>query len=142
MNRYWMIFLAFVGLVALWHSVKGGNELYKYYTLSKSAVASSIKITTKEFSNGRFGGNASYSFTLGNQLFSGETFLEDPIFRNREAMDSNIPRLEAQKWRIWFQPSNPLNSALSKVFPFKEVIYSIILWGLLFYFVWLGYYTK
>jgi hypothetical protein len=74
-------------------------------------------------------------------MYSGASVLTDEPFRNRWGAQEAITQYAAKEWRVWFDHKDPDYSSLQKKFPLKECVSAIFLWGLLLYFLWLGFYV-
>lgn len=83
---------------------------------------------------------ADYKFVVEGKSLSGSTDLTSDSYLNRATAESAIPNTSQRPWKVWYDSDNPDYSSLEKDFPIKYYIYTIMLWGILLYFLWLGFY--
>lgn len=140
-NPIWLTFLVIIALIVAWYVGVAFYRMYDFYTLQATAPATITQWSAKEIATDEFAPYAKYSFVVHEKHFEGETALKYPIFRNSWAVEQSIPQLESKKWTAWYSPSNPNHSSIQKKFPTKECVSAALLFGLLLYFVWLGFYV-
>lgn len=138
----WIAFLAPIAIVALWFSWSACVELYHYIVLSAHTPAQGIEWSVVELSDERYVLRGSYVYQVEGTSYSGATTLKHPPYRNAWAASKAIPEYASQPWQIWYSPTNPTHSSLQKSFPFKECISSVIIWGILLYFIGLKLYCS
>ncbi len=141
-NFIWQAFLCFVLVVTLYYS---GVAMYRYhiYThLTAQATASNaIHWTVQQHANDDFFLQAEYIFKVGDKAYQGTTAWPNEHYLNRWAAEQAIADFSLQHQDVWYDPADPAYSSLQKDFPFKECLSAFVLWGLLLYFFWLGYYV-
>ena len=140
-NIIWQAFLLVILATCLWYST---IALYKYYTyshLEAKTTVSSINWEIEEKSEENYLVKGIYSFEFRGHSFPGTSHMTDMIYRNKWAAEQAVKEFTQKKWKVWFDPQNPDHSSLQKNFPLKECITAIFLWGLLLYFLWLGFYV-
>lgn len=138
----WLALVATLTLIVLWYS---GIFLYRYYhymRLSGKAPAKEMAWTVEPRTDEQYLLKANYSFVSNGQTFTGSSVIEDRGFWNEYAAQKGIEDVSKKKWIIWFNPSNPAHSSLQKNFPLKECVSAVIMWAIVFYFLWLGYYSS
>ncbi|KAF3362686.1 hypothetical protein PHSC3_000926 [Chlamydiales bacterium STE3] len=129
------IVLAFVG--------KAVYGVHRFNRLKESAPLESISWTVKPESDERYRLFAIYHFKVDDQQYQGTTLLSGAPFRNAWAAEQAKKELAPQYRTVWYDPADPHFSSIEKNFPTKNVAYAAILFALLNYFVWGGYfYTK
>ncbi len=101
-----------------------------------------LRRLVKQFSGEDYVIRAAYSFSLKEKKYHQETLFSQQRHYNPWAAAEAIKVLAKQDFESWYDPYNPDHSTLQKYFPFKECVSALILWGLLFYFIWLGIYTR
>ena len=141
-NIFWQAFLVIVFASTLWYS---GIALYDYYSYSQLKVQTSpsnIEWSIEEVKDEYFVAKGNYHFNFKGNSYTGTSALTDDAYRNRWAAEQGLKELSTLKPKIWFDPQNPQHSSLQKKFPLKECISAIFLWGLTFYFLWLGFYVS
>ena len=96
----------------------------------------------KEINSDEFLPSASYTFKMddGQEVNSKSDLLATP-YRNPWSAEEGIKELSKLSWKAWYNPSNPQQSALQKIFPLKDSIYALMMLGILGYFLGLGYYV-
>jgi hypothetical protein len=141
-NYLWQAFLIVVGAIALWYTAIAGYRYYNYVKLTHQAVPLAVDWGVAEVSDETFIPQASYTFKVRDQTFSGETQWTGEVYRNRWGAEDSLAEFSAQWKRVWYNPENPNHSSLYKKFPFKESISAAMLWALWIYFLWLGYYVS
>lgn len=141
-NFLWQAFLLVITAVALWYTITAIFSYYSYSNLKSQTTTSSIQWETEEKSEDQFVLKANYTFEYKGTSYSGSTTLEDTPYRNEWAAEETIKELTSSNRKVWFNPQNPNHSSLIKKFPLKDSIYSAFLWGLILYFLWLGFYVN
>lgn len=140
-NVVWQAFLAIVFAVTLWHSVVALYSYYSYSQLKVQTRLTAINWEIEEESEEYYLLKAVYRFQFKGNSYPGNTAWADEPYRNRWAAEQAAKEFSEQKWKVWFNPNDPHHSSLQKKFPFKQCISAIFLWGLLLYFLWLGFYV-
>lgn len=139
-NYLWLFFIVIVAISAGWFSFKSGYEFYKYYSMDSQAFPLEINWTVKERASDRYTLNSNYFYKVKEDTYSGETHLKTPVFKNREAAEKYIKEISKEKKTIWYSSRQPKDSSIQRELPIKESVYTIVLWGLFFYFLGLGFY--
>lgn len=140
-NFIWQAFLLIIFLTTLWYTVVAGFRYYAYVRLTQQTALEDIEWHIEEVSEEDYVLTANYKFKIDSQSFSGSTSWTKMPYRNRYSADRAKEERAAQEWRVWFDPSSPEHSSLQKDFPLKESVSATFLWGLLLYFLWLGFYV-
>lgn len=140
-NYLWQAFLTVIVAATLWYTI---SAIYAYYSYSHLKAQTSLSALDWEIiheSDEDFPVKAVYTFEFKDKSYPGSTTFTDIPYRNQWAAEQAIKDLSGRQWKVWFDPHNPHHSSLEKSFPFKEIISAIFLWGLILYFLWLGFYV-
>lgn len=140
-NQIWLAFLAAIALITLWFSGMTGYELYNYLSLSSKVLPLEVNWSVTEKSTDHYVLLASYKFKDKDVEYAGVTEIEHIPFKKANTAEQMIPQYMQKKWIVWYASFNPERSSILKFFPLKSCLYTAILWGLLFYFIWLGFYV-
>lgn len=140
-NPLYRAFLLVVILATLWYS---GIALYRYHNFSRLSTQTpliSSEWHIREVSEDKFFLEALYTFSTGKEIVEGNTSWPRDFYRSSWAAEKDIPYYQKHHYIVWYDLSNPHHSSLQKSFPLKECVSAILLWGLLLYFIWLGFYV-
>jgi hypothetical protein len=140
-NFLWQAFLLVIIAISLWYTISAIYLYDSYAHLKILTTTSSIQWEAEEHAEDRFILKANYIFVYKGKFYHGSTSLEDTAYRNLWAAEKTIKELTNSNLKVWFDPENPNHSSLQKKFPLKESIYAAFLWGLILYFLWLGFYV-
>lgn len=140
-NLIWQAFLLFILATSLWYSAIALYRYYNYSHLEARTTVSSINWEIEEQTEEKFIVKGNYSFEFKGRSYSGTAIPNDINYWNRWSAEQGVKELSSKKWQTWFDPQNPHHSSLQKNFPLKECITAIFMWGLLLYFLWLGFYV-
>ena len=125
------------------HLVRGKRLLasLQIRRLKNVAISSSLDWSVKQINSEEFVPYAHYTFNAGGKLFNGEGVLKSNRARNAWAIEHDISSFGAKPRQIWYNPSDPRQSALQKIFPLKECLSAGALLALWIYFLGLGFYV-
>lgn len=137
-NPYWLSFIGCVLLCAMLYSGYTLFYLYQYLRLDLSLSPKKIEWSIAQEKADAFVPVANYTFDFRGKTYTGETHWQE-AFLNQWAADEAISRLKNQSIQVWFDSSSPSYSTLQKVFPLKISLYTLMLWGLIAYLVWLDH---
>lgn len=140
-NLYWRIFLAIIAIIVLIYTGNTALKIYRYLSLSQQIPVESIHWSPVSKSEDIYFSEAQYSYLFEGVRYEGQGRSEE-IYLNAPSAQEDSERFNRQRWKIWIDPTDPSFSALQKKFPFKQSVSTVILWGLLAYFFWLGQYVK
>ncbi len=140
-NALYRAFLLAVLLITFWYT---GVAIYRYYHYTQ--LKSRVHLTSSEWkvhekAEDEFYLETHYAFTDGLKQYEGEASWPQEFYRNSWAAEKDIPYFKNKYAMVWYNPHNPHISSLQKRFPLKEALSAIVLWGLLVYFLWLGFYV-
>lgn len=140
-NPLWQAFLFVIIVIALWYTITAIYLYFSYAHLKTQTTTSSIQWETEEHAEDSVVMAANYTFEYKGKSYPGRTSLEETPYRSQWAAEEAIKELAHSNRKVWFDPENPNRSSLQKKFPFKESIYAAFLWGIILYFLWLGFYV-
>lgn len=141
-NAIYRAFLLTIMLVTFWYS---GVAVYRYYNYARLTAQTQLTSSVwkvHEVAEDEFYLEAFYTFSTGQKTYEGSTSWPGEFYRNSWGAEKDIPYFQKHRRVVWFSPSNPHHSSLQKKFPLKESVSAILLWGLLFYFIWIGFYVS
>jgi len=140
-NKFWLGFLALITLTMGWFTWQTLSKTKDYFALSDLTTPSSITWSAIKMGEDHYLLSANYSFLLAKKEITKTEILTTPIYPNPWAAELAASKQEGKKWHIWYAPNDPKHASLYKHFPTKELISTIILWGVWIYFLWLGFYV-
>lgn len=140
-NTVWLALIVTLTMIVLWYSGKFIYHYYEYMQLSSRAPATEMQWSITAKNNENYLPKANYTFTANGKTYHGSAILEDRGYWNEFAAKQAIQEFTNKKWGIWYNSSDPNISALQKHFPLKDAVSAAIMWTIVFYFVWLGYYS-
>lgn len=140
-NHSWLAFLSVIAFVVLGYSAHTLWQVYQHEQLTEQTKPTEIEWSVWSKSSDQFYLHANYTSKVNGKSWKGKTTLTQPLFRNRMAAQQAIPKHAEKPWSIWYSPSSPKHSSLQKKFPLQECISAGVLWTVLIYFTWLGYYV-
>lgn len=141
-NTIFMALIITIGLVSLWFTGNALYKLYGYNKLNSQILADNIQWSIKEVTDEQFIVEAHYEYKVNGKSYTGDTVFSNHPHRNKWGANEAIKDNQKGKWKVWYDKNDPDYSSLQKNYPYKELIYSVVLWGLVAYFIWLGYYTN
>ena len=137
-NVYWIAYLSIVATIVMAYTGFTIFNYYQYSRLTKQVIPETVSWSINKLAEDDFALHAYYEFNWNGKNYSGHLDRGDHYLNawaSREALD----KLNRSSFKVWFDPNDPSHSSLFKDFPLKFIIYTVILWLLLFYFIWLGY---
>jgi hypothetical protein len=144
-NSVWKVLIVCMSLVTVWFTISSLYKVYSYLLLNEHTqvkiIAWSIQ-EINEIADDRYLLKGDYSFDADGKNYIGETVLQGIFFRNSGAAERAITEYNSRTWEVWYNSRNPAYSSLQKNFPIKECLSSLLLWGLLAYFIGLGRYAQ
>ncbi|MCB1112229.1 MAG: DUF3592 domain-containing protein [Chlamydiales bacterium] len=140
-NSTWLGLIALMALITLWFSWGAAEKLIDYIQFNKTAGVVINSWSVEKIAEERYALKAEYSFNVNEKKYQGETIIDTTFYRNPWAAEEAIPMQTSKAWKVWYAENHPETSALQHKFPLKETLYAAVLWVLLLYFIWLGYYV-
>lgn len=137
----WLGILGFVATLALYYTYQVAGPLYQYYTLDTQTPAQSVSFAVEKTNIDAYALKASYSFTYQGIDYAGTDELLEKYYPESKAYQAQ-DEAEKAAWMVWLQASAPKNNALERLFPTKDFIYMLIVWGILIYFAILGFWLR
>ncbi len=137
-NKIWVGMIALVVAITLWFGGKALWGVYNYYRVDQSVVGEVQSWSVAQVGSDRFVLRAVYGFQVGGELYEGESALPKLFFLNKLAAQQRMERLDKENWTVWYRSKNPQVSQIGRVFPYKQCVYAVILFGVLAYFILLG----
>lgn len=126
-------FLTLLAILCLWSFVTLIFALYQHYRLDAQHTAKIVHWSVEENSNNYFVIKAEYEFEVDQQLIQG-IFFFDETYRHPLAAERTIKKYSSEQLSVWFNRKNPHFSSLAKELPWKLIIRTIVLIGILVYF--------
>jgi hypothetical protein len=141
MNRLiwmWSFFLLLIGGITLWYAAHAAYDLHDYYSLVEAQKSSlhNVKVITQ---GNKYHIEASYSFDHKDASIIGQGRTSEMNYDNRWIAEQDLKAFIKDPFKVWYSPKVPSHSKLYKMFPYKDLIYSVILSFLFCYFLFLGY---
>lgn len=141
-NKLWLGFLTLITLVVVWFTWETVAKARDYFSFSQVTEVSEIHWTVFKSGEDHYQLNATYTFQANGQTIPKEQLMPKPIYPNPWAAEQAASKENTKKFKVWYAPQTPKRASLYKHFPMKEIISTILLWGLWLYFLWLGFYVK
>lgn len=116
--------------------------MYWYFALDKKVKPMELTWSIKELASDRFKPMVQYSYKLNDVIYSGSTELHAPVVKSKDGAMKAIEALSKKNWSVWHASKWDGFSSIQRQFPLKGCVYTAILWGLIGYFCWLGYYAE
>lgn len=140
-NPIWLTLLVITCLTTAWMTSKTYFSMRRYLALNESTIATKMEWSYETRSDEEFVPEGHYYFQYNGKTYEGISLLRNTVLLNESAAEDAIQHLSKKQFKIWFNPTNPKESSLHKSFPLKECLSTAILWGILLYFIGLGYYV-
>jgi hypothetical protein len=140
-NPVWLGFLGIIGIIALWFLLSASMDISAYRALSARAPTTVAQWSVEKLGRDRYCPSAVYNFMDNGQLYDGRTIMKYDLYRNEWAAQQRISRAKSEVWNVWFSPSNPEHSSLTREFPVQSIVSAVLMTGIFFYFLWLGFYV-
>ena len=136
-NPFWIFFLGLVAFCTLAYTSYTLFQLYNYQRFTRTVIPQQIDWSVLAMNEDNFIPQAHYQFIFQGQVFKGHTLLKEH-YLNAWAAREAIDRLQQTSLLVWFDSTSPLTSTLERNFPIKTFLYTLLLWGLLIYLIWLN----
>lgn len=140
-NWIWAIFIVLIALFAFWFVIRAGQALLSYYQFSTKVAVVMEKWSVEEIKSDQFAVKATYSYEYSGKNYQGSD-RAGALYPNPWAAENAQKQLARKTWGAWINPSHPERSVLEKRFPYKRVISSVVLLGILLYFSALGIFLR
>jgi hypothetical protein len=140
-NPVWFSLIGVALAATLWYSGVACLKLQNFYSLSETTTAHDLTWFVEELSSEDFKVGATYSYTLNQTSYTGETIFNDYTFRNPSSADDELKIKQVKVYPVFYNPQNFNHSSLQKKFPTKECVSAGVLLLLFLYFLGLKAYT-
>lgn len=141
-NRLWIFFLIIIGAVTFYFTLRGGSDLYHYYSLKEKTDLYQIHFEVESQKNGKYRAVASYQFLVSDQSYKKSKEQLPKLFRNSWSAHQWTKEINNKQLKVWYQKNNPNHSSLSKIFPLKSLLSASVMLLLMVYFIGIGYYIS
>lgn len=136
----WIFFLGVIFCATLVYTVYTSVALYHHYRLTESVPIHTIKWSVHPVEKDDIRVKAHYQLVKDQTNYTGD-FEWPEHYLNAWAAEEARARASRQMWNVWIDPSDPHYSTLQKIFPIKQCLSTLILWGISLYFVFLARYV-
>ena len=130
------------GLLTAGFLITAGVDLWRYQRLEKKSIAKVEKWEVVEKGSSHFAIQAYFSFENQGHTYQGKTTFSKPYHLNHLSAEKQIKIYSTQQWPVWYQQSHPEHCSIERIFPFKKCLYSLMVLGVFFYFVYLRHAYK
>lgn len=119
-----------------------GKDLWVYFYLNQQIPAQILNWDIVPKSESCFLVRANYFFEMKEKKYYNSTIFSPPYYLNWMSAEEKIQFYANKAWKCWISSKNPNFSSLEKKFPLKKIIYTVIVYGIFGYFVFLLTYRK
>ncbi|MES2345264.1 MAG: hypothetical protein V4494_04935 [Chlamydiota bacterium] len=140
-NKVWVLLVFITAGITLWFSVLALMGVWNYLKLEAKTVAIVDVFKVEEENPSRYVISGHYSYRVNGQIYEGETLFDRVHYLNRPAAEKDLEKWEKMSWEAWYNPKDPKQSSLQKMFPFKKCLYALLTLGVFIYFLILRYFT-
>lgn len=140
-NLFWTVLISLMLLSIGGYTAHTLIKVWQYVYLNQHTHAVDIQWSIFPKNEESFIPVANYFFQVDEKNYHSQTLWQEH-YLNRWAAEEAIMRLKKTAPLVWFNSHYPDKSSLQKIFPLKESLYSLLLWGLGIYFFALVYYVK
>ncbi len=137
----WAIIILAIGGVAAYYSFITSSQIFNYIKLNKKTQAEITKWEIKEIDDEKFVLSAQYSYAVKGIILKGQTTFYNEKYLNLPAALEALKEKENDSYEAWYRGYGKRNSSLTKIFPTKNLIYTIVIITLLLYFCFLKFYV-
>jgi len=134
------VFLAILILPTFWYTAQTASYLFRWAQLDGSTTAKTMEWIILHLDDNAYRLQAKYVFEIDGQEWKGEAIANGPTFPNPWAAERNISFYKSRLHKIWYAKNNPKISAIEKTLPSKRLVSTLILWGIVTYFLLLDRY--
>lgn len=125
------------GLIMGGFLISASMDIWKYLRLEERVQATVKKWKVIEKSSSQFALRASYTFEYKGKVHHGKTTFSKPYHLNRLSAEKQTHFLSQKPWKVWVHSGHPEHSSLEKDFPLKKCLYTLMVLGIYFYFIYL-----
>lgn len=128
------IVFVFMVLILLWMGLDASFQMWKYFRLEKSVLATDLKCKVIEISSSEYALKARYSIEVQGKKYKGKSLSPKPYHLN--ALSAQKAAQNMKTSLVWYDPANPSYNFLEKAFPYKKIIYFSMVLGIFLYLNW------
>lgn len=140
-NTFYISLILLLAALTLWWTYDALYLTFKYYTLSASTTIVITEIETVKKSDDDYRLEIEYLYIAGENSYKKRQMLPSKHL-NLFAVQKAIDELKNKNLPLYFNPRDPNQASLERVFPLKQSFYAIIMISILCYFIALGYHIK
>lgn len=136
----WRILLLCISALLLWRAGSALIPLWRYYQLDTLIPVNIERWKVEKKGGAEYALVAFYSYEFQGKRYEGQTEFQKPYLPNHYAAEDQIKQYSKKSWNGWIKSKKPEISSLERPFPYLKIFYSILVLGILLYFIYL-YYT-
>lgn len=140
-NHFWILFICLFSVIIIGFTLFTGIALWEYYRLDSGAKVQNIQWSISSSNEDSFTPIAQYTFSVNGNKFTGKSAWNE-TYLNQWTAEEAIGKFKKISFRIWYDSSKPEYSSITKIYPTKKMLYSLMLWILGIYFLGLGYFVN
>jgi len=125
------------GVILAGFLITAASDVWGYLRLEKKSIATVNDWKIIEKGSSQFALRANYTFNAQGKTYTGKTTLSKPYHLNRLSAEKQVKIYAAHHWPVWYQRGHPENSSIEHLFPLKKCLYTLVVLGVFFYFVYL-----
>ena len=134
----WPIFLSVVSITVVTFTSILSMDFYRYYQLKCAVPVEHIEASVHQLAVNRYCVELNYLYQVNNHKYSRSQRLNKIIYKNTWLASREAKKLEESPVRVWYNPHKPQLGTISKVFPYKRLFSTSILYAVFLYFCFLG----
>lgn len=139
-NGPFILLLSAIVLVTGWFGVRASLSLLAYTRLNTHGEATVEALELKQGRGDNYQIIATYMFESKYGIEHGKGAI-GPVYKNPWSAQKALERMDGKALNVWFNEKTPKHCALFKKFPTKITLSTIVLIGLVLYFIGLGIYV-
>lgn len=141
-KNFFIFMFLIVGGASLYLGGEFFYNLNRYFHLTHSEEAQVSDWKVVEIKSGKFSVEAVYQFQIEERAIMGTYAFSKPVYPNPYLAEDLVEAWQEKTWEIWYNPKQPHDAALQKVFPAKKAIHFALSLGIILYFAFLNIYVK
>lgn len=138
-NFWWRLFLGVVVLLTIGYTAQAFYKYYVFSALSNVVQADQLEWKIDQRGESDFLIEATYHYHVQGVVYEGKSTWEEKKLLNLYAAQKAIEDAKGETWDVWYNPKDPSWSVLQRYFPIKEILSTFLLWGIVLYFIWIGF---
>ncbi len=140
-NVHYIGLLLLLSAFVLWWTYDAIYLTFRYYALSASTTVVITEVNTIKKDEDDYRLEIEYLYIAGENSYK-KTQIMPSSYLNLFAVQKAIDELKNKNLPLYFNPRDPNQASLERVFPLKQCLYAIIMISILCYFIGLGYCIK